>query len=149
MVDCQKYKIERLEPLLDSIRKKIHVFSTKKKACKDVTFAQIKVVGFLDHCRKAHMKDIAQALRITLPTATGLVDNLVKNGYLKRYQEVGDRRIVHVSLSSKGYKLLDTFSEMRREWLIKIRDSMTLDKWGKFVRALQTIDSLLESGKIL
>jgi len=143
MTNPQIRNIGKLELLLDSILKKAHSIPTKKMACKDVTFAQMKVIRFLKQYQQAPMKDIAGALGVTLPTATGLVDTLVHNRYLKRHHETSDRRLVHVELSSKGYRLLDTFSKMQRDWFTRVRDSMTPANWGRFIEALETIDTLL------
>jgi len=141
--------IAKMEFLLESIRKKIHAIPTQKLACKDVTFAQIKVIRFLEQIRQASMKDVAHSLGVTLPTATGLVENLVNNGYLKRHQDTKDRRIVYVSLSAKGYRLLVTFAKMRRAWITEIRDSMSMINWFKFIGAMEIIDNLLNDAKQL
>lgn len=144
MVMKQSSEISKLSGLLASIRNKIHSIPTKQMVCKDVTFAQMRVIRLLEQFKQVSMKDIAYALQVTLPTATGLVDNLVHNGYLKRHQEANDRRVVHVSLSSNGHKLLNAFSKTQHEWLTEIRNSMTSINWRKFIRALETIDNLFD-----
>lgn len=147
MVRKQESQIDKLGSFLDNIRKKIISLPTKKMVYKDVTFAQLKVIRFLSNRNNAPMSDIAKALSVTLPTATGLVDNLVNNGYLKRHHEEKDRRLVRVELSTKGYKLLNACSKMQRERFIKIRDSMTGANWEKFVRAVETVNNLLDKEK--
>lgn len=140
----QTHQIAKLELLLDDIRKKIIFLPTKKMIYKDVTFAQLKVIRFLSNRNNAPMSDIAKALSVTLPTATGLVDNLVHNRYLKRHHERKDRRLVRVELSIKGYKLLKVCSKIQRERFAKIRDSMTSANWKKFIKAVETVDRLLD-----
>ena len=149
MTRKQENQIDKLELLLDGIRRKIFSLPTKKIVYKDVTFAQLKVIQFLSNMNNAPMSDIAKSLSVTLPTANGFVNNLVHNGYLKRHHEEKDRRVVRVELSTKGYKLLNACSKMLRERFIKIRDSMTTGNWEKFVKAVKTVDNLLEKGKEL
>ncbi|MFH1230636.1 MAG: MarR family transcriptional regulator [Planctomycetota bacterium] len=148
MSSKQSISIVEVRTLFANIRRKIHSIPTKQKAYKDVTFAQLKVLRFLSLKDSAPMTDIARALAVTLPTATGLIDHLVENDYLKRRHQSSDRRSVHAELSVKGHKLLNAISKKQIEQFMKIRDSMRPDKWEKFVQALQTIDSLLESEKI-
>ncbi|MFH0888446.1 MAG: MarR family transcriptional regulator [Planctomycetota bacterium] len=149
MARKQESQIDKLEILLANIRRKIHSIPTKQIVYKDVTFAQLKVIRFLSHKTNAPMTDIAQALSVALPTATGLVDNLVHNGYLKRYHQASDRRLVHVALSVKGRKLLNAISKRQRERLIKISDSMTSADRKRFIGALKTLDNLLDKSRQL
>lgn len=142
-------QIAKLELLLSNIRQKIHAIPTKQIAYKDITFAQMKVIRFLEYYGESTMKGIAEALGVTLPTITGIVDNLVKKGYLKRGFKSSDRRVVCVSLSAKAHKLLQVVSKILREQLVKIRDSLSVTKWKKFVQALKTIDDVLSEKKEL
>jgi DNA-binding MarR family transcriptional regulator len=52
------------------------------------------------------MKSIADYLHIKPSSATTLIDNLVKKGYMKRIQKGSDRRVVYIELTSKGLKVL-------------------------------------------
>lgn len=52
------------------------------------------------------MKDIASFFGITPPSATSLINILVKSDYLKRSAKTGDRRVVHLELTSLGEKTL-------------------------------------------
>jgi DNA-binding MarR family transcriptional regulator len=145
----EKERIDKLMNIVANIRRKIHAIPTKQTVYKNVTFAQLKVIRFLGSKNKSTMTDIAKALSVKLPTASGLVEHLVNNGYLKRFNEPSDRRLVYAELSSKGYKMLDAISKRQRERLIKISDSMSNDKWMKFMKALETIDILLDETRQL
>ena len=52
------------------------------------------------------MKEVASFLAITPPSATALINNLVGAGYVQRYLDKNDRRIVHLSLTGKGWLVL-------------------------------------------
>ena len=52
------------------------------------------------------MKDIAKFLGITPPSATSLVNHLLKSGLVRRQADVTDRRLIRVVLTKKGEKLL-------------------------------------------
>jgi DNA-binding MarR family transcriptional regulator len=49
---------------------------------------------------------ISSELRIALPTATVLVNKLVKDGLVKRTSSTKDRRVIKLSLTSKGKTIL-------------------------------------------
>lgn len=147
MAKKQESEIDKLELFTDSIRNKFYSIPAKKVVYKNITFAQLKVILILSYKKTASMSDIAKELNVTLPTTTGLVDKLVRNGYLKRRYEVHDRRLVYVELSTKGYKLREKFSKEERERFIEMKKSMTKTEWAKFMEALETIDTLLDKCK--
>jgi DNA-binding MarR family transcriptional regulator len=56
------------------------------------------------------MGELSNALSVPLSTATRIVDSLVGRGYLERFSDSEDRRIVRVRLTHKGnqvYKFID------------------------------------------
>lgn len=72
----------------------------------NLSLLQIQVLMFIGKQKEAQMKDLASNFTITLPTATSLVDNLIKAGMIVRERSTEDRRVVTVKLSSQGKKLL-------------------------------------------
>lgn len=73
------------------------------------SFAQLHIMQFVamaDNKKPINMSAIANHLNITPPSATSLVNNLVKNKDLKRISDTKDRRIVRLELTRRGLKAL-------------------------------------------
>ncbi len=68
--------------------------------------SHIEALRFITENGEPSMKDIASRLRITPPSASALVDNLVEKKLVDRRQAKGDRRSTHISLAPAGRKLL-------------------------------------------
>ncbi|HEY8947974.1 MAG TPA: MarR family transcriptional regulator [Rhizomicrobium sp.] len=68
--------------------------------------------------------DLAEQLVIKHHSAVGLVDRLVKAGYLKRSQDRNDRRRVTLALTSSGEKLLADLSSTHRDELRMLTPSL-------------------------
>ncbi len=49
---------------------------------------------------------LAQKMSVHQSTASNLIDKLVTDGYLMRIKDINDRRIVHLSLTSRGKDVL-------------------------------------------
>ena len=60
----------------------------------DTTVAQLRILLLLHMQDSARMSSIASELGIALPTATGIVDNLVKKKLVIRDVDPSDRRVV-------------------------------------------------------
>jgi len=71
------------------------------------SFLQLEVLGYIKENEKLSMKRIASFLSITPPSATSLINKLVKAGVLKRFFDEKDRRTVLLSLTPKGEVVLN------------------------------------------
>jgi DNA-binding MarR family transcriptional regulator len=72
----------------------------------DFTQTEIEVLKLVGNNKNTSMKDVADYLHIKPPSATPLIDSMVKKGTLKRIKDKNDRRIVHIAATSKGMKFL-------------------------------------------
>lgn len=77
-------------------------------------------VGALYHIsasKNPTMRDIADYLCVTAPSASELVNELVSKGLLVRREDPEDRRIVRISLSPSGKAFLSKVLRLREEML--------------------------------
>ena len=52
------------------------------------------------------MHEVAQFLRVSPPSATSLVNTLVKQGEVRRVEDKNDRRTVRLEVTARGHKTL-------------------------------------------
>lgn len=67
---------------------------------------QLQALGFIKKQGSPLMKEVADFLSITPPSATSLIDGMVKDGLLVRHFDSADRRVVHLHATAKGQRLL-------------------------------------------
>jgi DNA-binding MarR family transcriptional regulator len=67
--------------------------------------AFIRMSNMLYRNSSPTMGELSQALDVSLPTATRMVEWFVGNGYVQRLPDAGDRRIVRVAQTDKGRRL--------------------------------------------
>jgi len=82
-----------------------------------VSIAQIKILSIMKDGGTPTMKEIANSLLITSPSATVAINQLVKNGQLKRIPDKTDRRVIRLKITAKGKK---TFNEHYKVFVEKI-----------------------------
>lgn len=71
------------------------------------------------------MSKIADNINVSMSTATGIVDRLVKNGYLKRERSEQDRRVVVIKLTDKGKKVIDDLKNIILKYINTFSYSLT------------------------
>jgi DNA-binding MarR family transcriptional regulator len=63
------------------------------------------------------MSRLAEALDVSLPNVTGLVDRMVENGLVERGRDDGDRRVVTVFATDAGRNTVEEIELLRRRQL--------------------------------
>jgi 4'-phosphopantetheinyl transferase len=105
----------------------------------DITLAQLRVLLILHMNGPCRMSVIARELNVTLSTATGILDKLVKKGYVSRCSDAEDRRVVTIQLSETGTELTGKLWSMGRfkmEKLLEKLDKSELQQASKIADAL-------------
>lgn len=71
------------------------------------------------------MSQIADYVSIPMSTATGLVERLVKKGYLERVRSDSDRRIVSIRLTQAGKALIEDIKETITGYIKYVFEALT------------------------
>ena len=107
-----------LGDLLLLFRRKI-IESIKKDGLKhDLTFSQMEILHFVGLAGKKTMKNIAEYLKITPPSATALIEEMEEKDLVKRIHDKKDHRVVFIVLSEKTKKLFVSICR-RKESIFK------------------------------
>jgi DNA-binding MarR family transcriptional regulator len=111
----------------------------------DLTTPQLKVVLLLYLSGPTRMSVIASALDVSLATATGVVDRLVKTDMVTRGSDPNDRRVVLCRLSDKGEKLITGLWQKAGERVVMMFKALDRRKLQLVKDALEV---LLEAGEV-
>jgi DNA-binding MarR family transcriptional regulator len=79
-----------------------------REICGGVSEKELFIIVFVGQGKSVKMSEIAEDLNTPLSTLTSIVDKLVSNKFLMRYNSEEDRRVVKVALAERGadcYKL--------------------------------------------
>jgi len=68
------------------------------------------------------MSKIAENMNISMSTANGIVERLVKNDYLNRSRSESDRRIVVIQLSNKGKTFVNKLKGVVFDYIKAVND---------------------------
>ena len=98
--------IEQIISLFFTTSRLIYKQSKGKNRPDFFSFLQLEALGYVKDNKKPLMKEVAGFLSITSPSATSLINRLVKLGMLERCFDKNDRRAIRLSLTSKGQKAL-------------------------------------------
>lgn len=122
-------KIEKIISLIFITRRVLHE-QLKNQTGKNFSFLQIATLRQIRE-KKPLMKELSDFLAITPPSATSLVNILVKAKLIKRIADADDRRIVRIEITKNGEiqlkKCQERMTKNMQERLEKLTDKEQKD----------------------
>lgn len=85
-----------------------------------ITIAQYRTLVVLASRGPQKLADLAELLAVTPPTAGRMCDRLVRRGLVSRHRAQADRRVVRISLTAAGRRIVDDATRRRRVYLAGI-----------------------------
>ncbi len=113
----------------------------------DLTSSQIKIMASFFHQSTFTMTELSRLHGVSFSTMTSMVDRLLQNGLLERQRDDDDRRIVLVSLSVKGKKMVDYLMRARKQNLERFLCELTRDEVREFVKSIENVAHHLSRAK--
>jgi|GEM_PF-511072 DNA-binding MarR family transcriptional regulator len=83
----------------------------------DLTIAQLRVLFWLAHEGPVTIGRLAELLGVGQPTASHLVDRLVRAQLVARTEDPHDRRYTLARLTERGEEMVEMLHQARRDWL--------------------------------
>jgi DNA-binding MarR family transcriptional regulator len=90
-----------------------------------VNFLQIHALIIINEQKGITMKQLADALHVTSPSATSFVNRLVKLGWVERLHDPANRKLVRLRITVAGGKLLRIKMERRQKMIRELFSLLT------------------------
>lgn len=104
-----------------------------------ISNAQVRAVVHLAEYGPQTMGELAQGLRITTPSTTGLINPLVDMDLVQRERDDEDRRVVRVRLTQKAQTMAGHVLAQRRREVERALDGMDEEARVHFLEGLQRL----------
>ncbi len=131
-------KIQELTQLILAL-KKILPQADKSFATDPFTCLRVHVLEYILVHERADMKNVADFLAITPPSATSLINRLVRAGVISRIRDTSDRRKVLLKITAKGKAMLakgKTHIEQHMGQMFSVLKSEELDQFILLMKKL-------------
>jgi MarR family transcriptional regulator, organic hydroperoxide resistance regulator len=99
----------------------------------NLTVAQLKSLFFIMSKEKTNFKKLAEALGVTPPNVTGIIDRLVEQGLVSRTENPQDRRIMLLQLTENGQTLLNSLIENQSKGLAQVLNRLSNEELSSLV----------------
>jgi DNA-binding MarR family transcriptional regulator len=138
--------VEQCSALLPAFARAMNCAITELSQQLDVTPAQVKVLLQLSRKEKMSVGEIADALFVSMPAASEIIDRLVETGLVVRAPDPTDRRRVIVSTTTESQEAIDRLLDLRRTQIRKALLRLSPEERPVAARALEALIAELGGG---
>ena len=112
----------------------------------DISMSKQEVFTMMvaDRLKEATMSQLSDQMNFPMSTATGIVDRLVKKGYIQRDKSESDRRIVVISLTEKGKAFIDDLKTNILAYIKKAYDILDEEEKKYLFKIFNKVSSSLQ-----
>lgn len=106
----------------------------------ELTLTQIKLLHHLDEApAPLSLKHAADLVHVSLPAASRMVDDLVRRGFVDRYEDLEDRRMKRVQATDAARAVIRRLNTARLQGLQEFASGLTDTERARFTAALSTL----------
>jgi len=131
--------VETLERVLPRLMRRLFFDLTADSPLWELPLPQLKVLGMLERRDNRRMSEIGERLGVALSTVTQVADRLEQRGWVRRMDDPGDRRVVRLSLTDAGRRLMGERREARRGRLLTLLGDLEPEERARVVGAVEAL----------
>ncbi|MGH2560247.1 MAG: MarR family winged helix-turn-helix transcriptional regulator [Thermomicrobiales bacterium] len=135
--------IDEATELLPRVSKLMHAAMACYPHMANRTFAQKRALAQLYHSSGSSLGELAQAVGLSMPAASEMIDRLVEEGLVARAVNPADRRQVIVELTATARTIGDEIRVIHRAQVQAALDRMAPEERPVFVRSLRALAEAL------
>ena len=109
-----------------------------------LTLAQYQLLEALQTAERLPVSELAASAGVAPPTATRMLDALVREGVVARTPCEDDRRVVRVALTAGGRDAVATAGRQVAERRARVRDQLSPDEQAQAAALLRRLAGIVE-----
>lgn len=140
----QQYENQKIfDMVLDNFKK---LFYPEEWIALDLDFSKSELFTMLlvDRNGEIIMSRIADYVNVSMSTANGIVERLIKKGFLSRERSDSDRRIVVIRLTEEGKSLIVELKRVVLEYIGLIFDALDEEERKLIVKIFFKITDIID-----
>jgi DNA-binding MarR family transcriptional regulator len=138
MIDLKQ---KTAKDISDIIPKLMQVFVSYIKDCGDSNFpmAHFRIVGMLS-AHPMKISDLALGQKVSKASISDSVKIMVEKGWIQKYHDPNDKRIVMLKLSHDGVQFMEEMREKVREYISIKLEKLSDEQLEKISQSLNLLD---------
>ena len=141
-IDLQRFA-ERMVALIPQLMRGMSRHEHNSFTRGEITLPMLSAMECLAQRGACPMHEVAQFLDISRPAATGFISRLIRQQTVQREHDAKDRRIVRVTLTAKGRKMLKDIWGQKKRTLIDVFGQIAPAQRTQYLQTLEQVVGIL------
>ncbi len=107
--------------------------------CGGLDKKELSILEFIGNSQDIIMRDIADFLKASVSTVTGIVDKLVNKELVLRHYSQEDRRIINIALSTQGDEMFKLYKAAKRKMGSAILSALDEPEQDKLIELFEKV----------
>jgi len=133
----------RFAELLSAVAREVTLRQASEVCCGDLTLEQFQTLRALSASDELSIGALSVQLRVDMSTMSRNVTVLERNGYLLRSRSAEDARVVHVRLTAKGKRALESLRCDEQDVLKHVYQQLPVAERPVVLKALEALQTCL------
>lgn len=146
-VPANRYDLQVLQSLR-RIMRAVDIYSRKLKTQCNLTAPQLVCLNALADGGPETVSRLAHHVHLSPSTIVGILDRLERHGLVERHRDSEDRRVVNVTATASGRKLVATAPSALQESLARGLAALPEKEQATIAHSLTKVVELMEAGHI-
>lgn len=130
-----------LQNTINNLKRSVF-FNSKRGPLHGASKQVLFIIAKLKNGQAVMPSEISTRLGVTLPAVTHQINSLEKDGFIKRFQDKKDRRIVSIAVSRKGQSEVKRLEKNFLETIKRVSDHLGEKDTSELIRILKKISEL-------
>ena len=132
-------KAKRFEKVFAEFFKIVRLRKPSSFSNINITEPQYFTLNYLARNNNCTMGDLKEHLDVSLSTLTGIIDRMVRDGYVERERDDDDRRLVRVRLTKKGDGIVEEINIKRLERIIAVLEVLSKEDQDLLIGTIERL----------
>ncbi len=133
----RKLADELIEELVPTSREKLNAYRAWHRGA--LSLVHLNVLSVLQAEGPISMGRLAEALDVSVASATGIVSRMTTRGVVDRRHDTSDRRVVLVHLTETGLNVNQSLEQHHRERLSRLLEELSAEEMTGFLLGLRAM----------
>lgn len=136
--------IEEVGEMIQDLTRSLKIFERSEIVSEGFTISQCYIILYIQNNDSLTMNQISKKMNLDKSTITRIIDNLVRDGYIKKQKSNEDGRVVLASLTKKGKKSASDLQEKINDYYRQIINEIPE---GEVMKVVSSVNTLLKALK--
>lgn len=137
--------------IVDDLRRifqAVHSYTRRAKKASGLTGPQLWAIKMIADLEVVRVSDLSKKMYLHPATVIGILDRLARLGLIKKNRSRKDRRVVHVTLTAKGEKIVKQSPEVAQGMIVSGLEALSIQKLGKICDGMKEMVRILQAQEL-